>query len=107
MMVRPARGRRLCRSSRWSWPTGARSIYFGAMNSTETGHSSPGIEKTEAGRLNIMKSFVLNRHGSLVLPANLFAQLDFSVITSLAQFEAIVTRDMESKAPTGTEILES
>ena len=54
-----------------------------------------------------MKSFVLNRHGSLVLPANLFAQLDFSVITSLAQFEAIVKRDMESKARTGTEILES
>ena len=54
-----------------------------------------------------MKSFVLNRHGSLVLPANLFAQLDFSVITSLAQFETIVKRDMESKAPTGTEILES
>lgn len=54
-----------------------------------------------------MKSFVLNRHGSLVLPANLFAQLDFSVISSLAQFEAIVKRDMESKAPTGTEILES
>lgn len=43
-----------------------------------------------------MKSFVLNRHGSLVLPANLFAQLDFSVIGSLAQFQAIVKRDMES-----------
>jgi 3-oxoacyl-[acyl-carrier-protein] synthase III len=54
-----------------------------------------------------MKSFVLNRHGSLVLPANLFAQLDFSIITSLSQFEAIVKRDMESKAPTGTEILGS
>ena len=54
-----------------------------------------------------MKSFVLNRHGALVLPANLFAQLDFSVIASLAQFEAIVKRDMESKAPSGTEILES
>jgi 3-oxoacyl-[acyl-carrier-protein] synthase III len=54
-----------------------------------------------------MKSFILNRHGSLVLPANLFAQLDFSVITSLAQFEMIVKRDMESKAPTGTGILES
>ena len=54
-----------------------------------------------------MKSFVLNRHGSLVLPANLFAQLDFSVITSLEQFESIVKRDMESKAPTGTQILES
>ena len=54
-----------------------------------------------------MKSFILNRHGSLVLPANLFAQLDFSVITSLEQFEAIVKRDIESKAPTGTGILQS
>lgn len=54
-----------------------------------------------------MQSFVLNRHGSLVLPANLFAQLDFSVITSLAQFDAIVKRDIESKARSGTEILES
>ncbi|MFT4027958.1 MAG: 3-oxoacyl-[acyl-carrier-protein] synthase III C-terminal domain-containing protein [Novosphingobium sp.] len=53
-----------------------------------------------------MKSFVINRHGSLVLPANLFAQLDFSVISSLAQFEAIVKRDIESKAPSGTEILD-
>lgn len=54
-----------------------------------------------------MQSFVVNRNGSLVLPANLFAQLDFSVITSLAQFEAIVKRDMESKAPTGTGILQA
>ena len=44
-----------------------------------------------------MKSFVLNRHGSLVLPANLFAQLDFSVIRSLAQFEAIIKRDMKKQ----------
>ena len=52
-----------------------------------------------------MKSFVLNQHGAVVLPANFFAQLDFSVIASLEQFEAIVKRDMESKAPTGTDIL--
>ena len=54
-----------------------------------------------------MKKFILNRHGSLVLPANLFSQLDFSVITSLEQFESIVKRDIESKASTGTEIVES
>jgi 3-oxoacyl-[acyl-carrier-protein] synthase-3 len=54
-----------------------------------------------------MQSYLVNRHGSLILPANLFAQLDFSVITSLAQFEAIVKRDIESKARSGTEILES
>ena len=52
-----------------------------------------------------MQSFVLNRHGSLVLPANLFAELDFSVISSLEQFEAIIRRDIESKAPSGTHIL--
>jgi 3-oxoacyl-[acyl-carrier-protein] synthase-3 len=51
-----------------------------------------------------MQSFVLNRHGALVLPANLFAKLDFSVISSLEQFEAIIKRDMESKAPSGTDI---
>ncbi len=53
-----------------------------------------------------MKSFVLNRHGKLVLPCHLFAELDFSVITSLEQFEAIVRRDIESKAPTGIGILQ-
>lgn len=53
-----------------------------------------------------MQSFVLNRHGKLVLPSNLFAELDFSVISSLEQFEAIVRRDIESKAPTGIGILE-
>ena len=53
-----------------------------------------------------MQSFIMNRHGALVLPANLFAQLDFSVITSLSRFEAIIKRDMESKAPTGTEIFD-
>ena len=53
-----------------------------------------------------MKSFVVNRHGNLFLPANLFSQIDFSVINSLDQFEAIVRRDIESKAPSGTEIFE-
>lgn len=53
-----------------------------------------------------MQSFVLNRHGNLVLPSNLFAELDFAVISSLEQFEAIVRRDIESKAPTGIGILQ-
>lgn len=52
-----------------------------------------------------MKSFELNRFGNLFLPANLFCELDFSVISSLEQLEAIVRRDIESKAPTGTDIL--
>ncbi len=53
-----------------------------------------------------MKSFVLNRHGALVFPSSSFAELDFSVITSLAQFEAIIRRDSESKAPKGADIYE-
>jgi 3-oxoacyl-[acyl-carrier-protein] synthase III len=52
-----------------------------------------------------LQSFVLNRHGALVLPSSSFAELDFSVIASLEQFEAIIRRDVESKAPSGTEIL--
>ncbi|MEQ3554177.1 3-oxoacyl-[acyl-carrier-protein] synthase III C-terminal domain-containing protein [Pseudonocardia nematodicida] len=53
-----------------------------------------------------MKPFVVNNHGRLVFPANFLAELDFSVIDDLEQFTAIVGRDFEAKAPTGTEILE-
>ncbi len=52
-----------------------------------------------------MKSFVLNRHGALVFPSSSFAEPDFSVLTSLAQFEAIIRRDAESKAPKGADIV--
>ncbi|MBW8784696.1 MAG: hypothetical protein JF593_08655 [Novosphingobium sp.] len=40
-----------------------------------------------------------------MLPSSSFAELDFSVVASLAQFEAIIRRDVESKAPSGTDIL--
>ncbi|GAA1395214.1 hypothetical protein GCM10009613_44590 [Pseudonocardia kongjuensis] len=53
-----------------------------------------------------MKPFVVNNHDRLVFPANFLAELDFSVIDDLDQFTAIVGRDFEAKAPTGTEILE-
>jgi 3-oxoacyl-[acyl-carrier-protein] synthase III len=53
-----------------------------------------------------MQSFVLNRHGSLVFPSSSFAELDFSALATLSQFEAIIRRDVESKAPSGTDILE-
>ncbi|MDQ6804639.1 MAG: ketoacyl-ACP synthase III [Actinomycetota bacterium] len=53
-----------------------------------------------------MKPFVLNRHGRLVFPSNFFPGLDFSVFDSLEQFEAVISRDFEAKAPTGTELLE-
>jgi 3-oxoacyl-(acyl-carrier-protein) synthase III len=52
-----------------------------------------------------MKPFVLNRHGRIVFPSNFFPELDFSVIESLEQFEAIIRRDFEEKAPREVDIL--
>jgi 3-oxoacyl-[acyl-carrier-protein] synthase-3 len=52
-----------------------------------------------------MKPFVINRHGRLVFPANFLGDLDFSVLESLDQFTAVIGRDFEAKAPTGTDIL--
>ncbi|MEI6213114.1 MAG: 3-oxoacyl-[acyl-carrier-protein] synthase III C-terminal domain-containing protein [Desulfuromonadales bacterium] len=51
-----------------------------------------------------MKPFRLNKHGKLVLPCSIFIDLDFSIISSLDHLQAIVRRDFEGKAPTGTEI---
>jgi 3-oxoacyl-(acyl-carrier-protein) synthase III len=48
---------------------------------------------------------VINRHGRLVFPANFLGELDFSVLDSLDQFTAVIGRDFEAKAPTGTDIL--
>ena len=52
-----------------------------------------------------MRPFVVNGHGRLVFPSNFSADLDFSVLETLEQLEAVVKRDFEAKAPTGTEIL--
>ena len=52
-----------------------------------------------------MKPFVINTHGRLVFPANFLGELDFSVLESLDQFTAVIGRDFEAKAPTGTDIL--
>ena len=52
-----------------------------------------------------MKPFVINGHGRLVFPANFLGELDFSVLESLDQFTAVIGRDFEAKAPTGTDIL--
>ena len=52
-----------------------------------------------------MKAFVVNRHGRLVFPANFLGELDFSVLETLDQFTAVIGRDFEAKAPTGTDIL--
>lgn len=52
------------------------------------------------------KPFVINRHGRLVFPSSVRADLDFSCIGSEAQLDAVVRRDFDAKAPTGTDILE-
>src|ERR1700739_4115286 len=56
------------------------------------------------GRQSV-KPFVINKHGRLVFPANFLGELDFSVLESLDQFTAVIGRDFEAKAPTGTAIL--
>jgi 3-oxoacyl-[acyl-carrier-protein] synthase III len=52
-----------------------------------------------------VKPFVINSHGRLVFPATVLSELDFSVLQSLEQFTAVIGRDFESKAPTGSDIL--
>jgi 3-oxoacyl-[acyl-carrier-protein] synthase-3 len=53
-----------------------------------------------------MNAFVLNRHGRVVFPSNVMPELDFSAIESLDQLDNVIRRDFETKAPSGTDILE-
>ena len=53
-----------------------------------------------------MNAFVLNRHGRVVFPSNVMPELDFSAMESLEQLDNVIQRDFETKAPSGTEILE-
>jgi FtsP/CotA-like multicopper oxidase with cupredoxin domain len=53
-----------------------------------------------------LKSFILNRHGSLVLPQNLFPETDFCSLETRKKFAAVVKRDLEQKAPTRRDLLE-
>jgi 3-oxoacyl-[acyl-carrier-protein] synthase III len=53
-----------------------------------------------------MQGFELNKHDKLVFPSNCFPDLDFSTMENLDQLDAVVRRDFDSKAPTGTEILD-
>jgi 3-oxoacyl-[acyl-carrier-protein] synthase-3 len=53
-----------------------------------------------------MRPFVVNGHDRLVFPSNFSADLDFSALETLEQLAAVIRRDFEAKAPTGTEILE-
>ena len=51
-----------------------------------------------------MKPFVANRHGQLVFPSNFIPEPDFSSIDTVDELSAIIRRDFEVKALTGTEI---
>ena len=51
-----------------------------------------------------MKPFVVNAHRRLVFPSNFFPEPDFSSIDTVEDLAAIVRRDFEVKAPTGSEI---
>ena len=51
------------------------------------------------------KDFVINRHGRLVFPSNVWPRLDFSVFTTVGQLSAAVSRDFEAKAPTASQVV--
>ncbi len=53
-----------------------------------------------------MSGFVLNRHGRMVFPSNIIPELDFSTLSTLDQLDRVIRRDFETKAPSGTDILE-
>jgi 3-oxoacyl-(acyl-carrier-protein) synthase III len=53
-----------------------------------------------------MHSYEINKHGKIVFPSNCFPDLDFSTFESLEQLDAVVRRDFDAKAPTGSDILE-
>jgi len=53
-----------------------------------------------------VKPFIVNRHGSLVLPSNFFPEIDFSRLNTLEQFAAVVKRDFELKAPAGPDLMQ-
>ncbi len=55
--------------------------------------------------MKTMKPFVINRNGRIVFPFNFFPELDFSVFETLEQFEAVIKRDFEEKAPTEADIV--
>jgi 3-oxoacyl-[acyl-carrier-protein] synthase III len=52
-----------------------------------------------------VQPFVINSHGRMVFPSNFLPGLDFTVIEDLDQLEAVIRRDFDAKAPSGTEIL--
>src|SRR6202011_2010640 len=58
-----------------------------------------------AAGVTAMDAFVLKNRGRLVFPENFWPDLDFTVFETLPQFETVIRRDFEAKAPTGADIL--
>ena len=58
-----------------------------------------------------MKPFVVNSHGRLVFPSNFFPELDFSVLETLEQFDAMISARLRGegadRAPTSSSGCES
>src|SRR5262245_15653815 len=53
-----------------------------------------------------MHEIEMNSHGKIVFPSNCLPDLDLSTFQTLKQLDAVIQRDFDAKAPTGTEILE-
>ena len=53
-----------------------------------------------------MQPFVINRHDRIVFPSNIVPELDLSAVDSLEQLDSVIRRDFETKASTGTDILQ-
>jgi len=84
----------------------------GARNTTSRSWSGPrrvidlAIPAGVAARLGAaVEPFVINSHGRIVFPSNFQPTLDFTVIDDLDRLTAVIRRDFEAKAPSGTEIL--
>src|SRR4051794_19262074 len=66
----------------------------------------PEVSEPDVSERTRMNAFVLNRHGRLVFPSSVMPQLDLSTVESLEQLDNVIRRDFETKAPSGTDILE-
>ena len=53
-----------------------------------------------------MQPFIVNRHDRIVFLSNFVPELDLSVVDSLEQLDVAIRRDFETKAPTGSDILQ-
>lgn len=50
------------------------------------------------------KRFIVNRHGRIVFPFNFLPHLDYALFENLDQFETVMKRDFDRKAPSEAEL---